>query len=1140
MTKPPTRRFFKIISTRSEAPPDNSLVTELAIEKFKNTLADIRTLCSGTTPSSCFVCYAWGHPDNLNWPQERRHEQWVDRLVEFLLLAGIEVHYDKHENMHSGRIRPFTDKIRTSDFVILICTPLLVEKYTDTRRHYVVQDELPLVAERFKNNDRAVLPVLLDGAPETAIPAFLPKDDSVFTDFRPFLNCYQIARERDDYYSLCLGMIAQLHRVKEHRETERAFQLAVETFHHELSIIRTDSRPSVKAVDHYLQTVSLDTPAPTPPSPRSIWRFLTLGKSRPDTGFIPQYDHEFVGRRDAEAKLLQLLKKPVKEKTIVIPVTGPSGIGKTHFVSHMIRSHILTNSRYHFAGWLKGDEKEIMSTIMSSANQTKPWVAVIDDMLDPGTLFGQLPQGGYLIITSQNELWETDTIALGPLQTQESISLLKTTMKTRRFTNHELNQLSHALNDYPLGLLQAARFLDAQTDYSLTGYCNELQSDHLRLLDESAPPGNRPLRVTVLLIVKKVEEESPLAHQLLQRLCYCGATYLPKNFIYLLTKSILTRKLDPAEHKRRTREAIEVLRKYSLISVSGDYFMMHGLIQQVLQHHIKKDTQSKPWISEFVKNLLGDTGEKKYIGEVLQVTDELFRTTPAYKEEISNKPDHFFVHGMQILDHAFRYQLLPSASLQTLIAKRFYALYLTQTYPDANTIIAHCRWLVSDKSTPLPVSSLEGTPLFIAEELFYLISGQKPLTTARCCLGIIQIMSARLSQTRTLPNSDRYPVHMSLARAYYKLSTALSAPNGVLSGNPDVMDATLIIDALHDLGTTHFNHIAEPLLHRFRKLAKTVATSDYPGFEKREEFSKLLYLLAQRIAGKNRTRLDIIFKNLPHPFFKHLKNTLIEGKWYWPDQGNESFWSGFVKTLPASFRHDLGIGTRSTVLSYSARRTLAPLFFLVAAYGMDHSYFLGPKVPDYILTLHETPPRQLRLTPSQFCLYVAATKINITNLPPGFCHRLWWLGIANALVIPGTIAAIFLLPIIQSSDREKQGKWSIEQLDTEINLLHNQLIRELRSPSHYEDWIAPIAWSLRDSLGYTLRQALKEGVLFLIPLVLIRGSSDPGATLFLLYYLLSLFKTGFVNLLGRKPYDLLRNLTWYLAIAAVFLTERND
>jgi hypothetical protein len=124
----------------------------------------------------CFINYSWGVTE---------HERWVFVLAKDLRNAGINVIFDRWDVHPGSSLSKFIEKIVTSDYVIVVGTPNLREKYDTEDADPVVDAELRLINTKLRqrtNKREGVLPLLLDGTLETSFPPMF--GDSAYLDFR--------------------------------------------------------------------------------------------------------------------------------------------------------------------------------------------------------------------------------------------------------------------------------------------------------------------------------------------------------------------------------------------------------------------------------------------------------------------------------------------------------------------------------------------------------------------------------------------------------------------------------------------------------------------------------------------------------------------------------------------------------------------------------------------------------------------------------------------------------------------------------------------------------------------------------------------------------------------------------------------
>ncbi|HEV2706542.1 MAG TPA: TIR domain-containing protein [Pyrinomonadaceae bacterium] len=144
----------------------------------------------------CFISYACG---------KGAHERWVETLAKDLRNAGVEVVFDRWHSPPGSSIAKFIERIVPSDFVAVVGTPGLRQKYETETADPVVDAELRLIntklRKRTKERER-VLPLLLDGTIEDSFPPLF--EDSVCIDFR----------REESYFVNLFDLVLRLHHIR--------------------------------------------------------------------------------------------------------------------------------------------------------------------------------------------------------------------------------------------------------------------------------------------------------------------------------------------------------------------------------------------------------------------------------------------------------------------------------------------------------------------------------------------------------------------------------------------------------------------------------------------------------------------------------------------------------------------------------------------------------------------------------------------------------------------------------------------------------------------------------------------------------------------------------------------------------------
>lgn len=120
-----------------------------------------------------FISYAW---------ESEAVSVWVSDLATRLHMAGIVVAFDKWDLRLGDQLPHFMEeKIRESDFVLIICTPAYRKK-SESRTGGVGYEGNLITGEMFAGNERKFIGVLQSGEWETSSPSWLRRKK--FVDLR--------------------------------------------------------------------------------------------------------------------------------------------------------------------------------------------------------------------------------------------------------------------------------------------------------------------------------------------------------------------------------------------------------------------------------------------------------------------------------------------------------------------------------------------------------------------------------------------------------------------------------------------------------------------------------------------------------------------------------------------------------------------------------------------------------------------------------------------------------------------------------------------------------------------------------------------------------------------------------------------
>jgi len=118
----------------------------------------------------CFISYEW--PTEIT--KREALQMFLEKMKDDLRRVGIEVMLDIH-NME-GDIDSYMEKgIKSSDRVLLICTPRLVQRLNDIApKPNNLQKEIKAALEKQKVSPKFIIPLILEGDWEASMPKTIP------------------------------------------------------------------------------------------------------------------------------------------------------------------------------------------------------------------------------------------------------------------------------------------------------------------------------------------------------------------------------------------------------------------------------------------------------------------------------------------------------------------------------------------------------------------------------------------------------------------------------------------------------------------------------------------------------------------------------------------------------------------------------------------------------------------------------------------------------------------------------------------------------------------------------------------------------------------------------------------------------
>jgi tetratricopeptide (TPR) repeat protein len=334
----------------------------------------------------------------------------------------------------------------------------------------------------------------------------------------------------------------------------------------------------------------------------------------------------FTGREDilSELRLALASGEPAAWKQAAF---GMGGVGKTQLALEYIYRH---KPDYRVIWWIHSEEPSAMaadyasladdldlpekdSTDQSEAvravkrwlEHNSGWLLIFDNAHDPEAIRDYIPQGGagHVIITSKNPDWGSVARLLAVKEFDRADSIEFLCKRTGQDDEEAADALADELGDLPLALEQAGAYIEA-TGITLTDYQELFRSRRRELWGDESPPPDYPdsVATTWSLAMDDVREESKEAADLLNLCAFLAPDEIPLEMLGEGAEHIPEPLASTASDRLAMNRAIRVLKRYSLIDVSGESLSVHRLVQAVVRDRLGED-EEKRWAETAVRLL---------------------------------------------------------------------------------------------------------------------------------------------------------------------------------------------------------------------------------------------------------------------------------------------------------------------------------------------------------------------------------------------------------------------------------------------------------------------------------------------------------------------------------------------------------
>jgi tetratricopeptide (TPR) repeat protein len=340
---------------------------------------------------------------------------------------------------------------------------------------------------------------------------------------------------------------------------------------------------------------------------------------------LPARNPVFTGRQDLLNRLYQDLATSQAAAVVQAhALHGLGGVGKTHLVLEYAHRHagdydliwwVTTDQPAAIPGQLvalarrldipeQAEQAETIAALLNELRHHRRWLLVFDNAEQPRDLRPYWPPGGggHVLVTSRNPAWTglATTVAIDVLPRAEAIAFLH-----RRASLDEpaADALAEALGDLPLGLEQAAAYLD-ETGTAPAEYMGLLRDRAPELFTLGHPAtSEQTIATTWTVSLDHIHAETPVAQDLLNLCAFFGPDDLPRALLTSHPDLLLDPLATALRDQLGLQQALGALRRYSLMTVSGDTVSMHRLVQAVVRHKLDTDGQRR-WAETAVRLVL--------------------------------------------------------------------------------------------------------------------------------------------------------------------------------------------------------------------------------------------------------------------------------------------------------------------------------------------------------------------------------------------------------------------------------------------------------------------------------------------------------------------------------------------------------
>ena len=424
----------------------------------------------------------------------------------------------------------------------------------------------------------------------------------------------------------------------------------------------------------------------------------------------------FTGREDILKRIREAFRT---DKTVALTqpqaISGLGGIGKTQTAVEFAYRY---RNDYNYVLWVRADSNEtlisdyitiaqllqlsdqgveeskyLIDAVKRWLEQNSDWLLILDNADSMKRIHEFLPidGAGHIILTTRSQAVGTSAGHLEVEQMEQVDSTLLMLRRSKLLTlntpikqaseqdRHQAEVLVVELGGMPLALDQAGAYIE-ETGCGLAEYLDLYRTHRQSLLERRGKTSidhPKSVATTWLLSFQQVEQVNPVAADLLRLCAFLDPDSIPERFIIIGAPKLGPILKGVADNPFLLNEAIEELRKFSLIQRNPESKMLsiHRLVQAVLKGNMSSRMQTE-WV--------------KRVSQAIDITFPVLNT---------NKEDFI----QQYVEQVYQLNYLP---LRNYIVRRGITDSNEIEAILQDTFIKLIRYMSSDKSSPTSIEAL--------------------------------------------------------------------------------------------------------------------------------------------------------------------------------------------------------------------------------------------------------------------------------------------------------------------------------------------------------------------------------------------------------------------------------------------------